>query len=141
MTVNVGIGSGNKDRQIQSMLQILEAQKEVMGRGASEQNVYNALEKLVEFAGLGEADQFFTDPSTLPPPQPQPDPQMELAKAQIQVAQMQAQVSQREAETNRQEAQWRHEEKMKELIDKDQRERYKIELDYQRNVPGGLSAV
>jgi hypothetical protein len=66
---------------------------------------------------------------------------MELAKAQIQVSQEQVRVAQSEAETNRQEALWRHEEKMKELIDKDQRERYKIELDYQKNVPGGLSAI
>ena len=143
MTVNVGLGTGNKDKQLQGIAAILSAQKELIptGRGVTEDNIFNALEKLVEFSGFNDVNQFFTDPSTQPPPQPKTDPQEQLAQAQIQLTQQQVNNTRIEAETNRQEAIWRHEEKMKELIEKDQRERYKIELEFQRNVPGGLEAV
>jgi hypothetical protein len=143
MTVNVGLGSGNKDRQMQSIAQILALQEKLLptGRGVTEQNVYNALEKLVEFSGIGEVSQFFTDPSTQPPPSNEPSTEEKLATAQLQLASEQVKATVAEAETNRQEAIWRHEEKLKELIEKDQRERYKIELEYHRNVPGGLSAA
>ena len=143
MTVNVGLGTGNKDRQIASIMQILDVQKQLMGmgRGVTEQNVYNSLEKLIEFSGLGDVSLYFTDPSTQPPPQPKPDPNELLVQAQIKLAESQAMTSTIEAETNRQEAIWKHEERLKELIDKDNRERFKMELEYKRNVPGGLSAV
>jgi hypothetical protein len=143
MTVNVGLGTGNKDRQMAMISQILAMQEKLLptGRGITEQNVYNALEKLVEFAGLGDVNQYFTDPSTQPPPSNEPSTEERMAMAQIELAQQDIQSRRAEAETNRQEAIWRHEEKMKDLIDKDQRERYKIELEYQRNIPGGLSAV
>ena len=143
MTVNVGLGSGNKDHQIASVMQILNIQEKLLptGRGITESNVYNALEKLVEFAGLGDVSQYFTDPTTQPEPPEEPSTEERLAEAQIALTQADVESRRVEAETNRQEAIWRHEEKMKELIDKDQRERYKIELDYNRNVPGGLNVV
>ena len=143
MTVNVGLGTGNKDRQMAMINQILAMQEKLLatGRGITEGNVYNALEKLVEFAGLGDVNQYFTDPSTQPPPSDEPSTEEKMAQAQLQLAQLQIENGRTEAETNRQEAIWRHEEKMKELIDKDQRERYKIELEYQRNIPGGLNVV
>ena len=144
MTVNVGLGTGNKDRQMQSIMQVLEVQKELipLGRGITEDNIYNSLEKLVEFAGLGDVNQYFTDPSTQPPPQPEgPSPEEQVAQAQIQLAQAQAQAVQQEAQTNQQEAVWKHEEKMKELQEKDFRERAKLELEYQKDIRGGINAA
>jgi hypothetical protein len=44
-------------------------------------------------------------------------------------------------ETNRQEAIWKHEENMLKITTTDQTNRYKIELEYQHNVPQGLSSV
>jgi hypothetical protein len=137
MTVTVGLGTGNKDKQLAGIGQIMAAQKTMAEsgyRGVQDANIHNAATKLVEFAGLKNAEMYFTDTSTLPPPEPQPDPQMELAKAQLQLTQAQIQVANTEAETNRQEAIWRHQEKMKELADKDTRERIKLELEYNRDV-------
>jgi len=140
MTVNVGIGTGNKDKQIQSVMTILGLQKEALqtGRGVTEQNIYNSVEKLVEFTGLGDVSQFFTDPSTQPPPQPEPNVEEELAKAQIQLTAAQTETQRMEAQTNAQEAQWKHEEKMTELANKDLIERYKLELAFNKDLPGGL---
>lgn len=140
MTVSVGLGTGNKDRQMQTLSTILAIQKELMptGRGVTEGNIYNTLEKLIEAGGYKDVNEFFTDPATQPPPEPQPDPQQMLMEAQIQLTQQQVENARIEADTNRQEAIWRHDEKMKELNDKDARERTKMELEFQRNVPGAV---
>jgi len=143
MTVNVGLGTGNKDKQLQGIGAIIQSQAALKQQGfpISPQNEYNAQEKLVEAAGFKEVDQFFTDPRTVPPQQPKPDPQELLIQAQIQVANQQAETMRQEMETNRQEVIWKHEEKLKELTDKNNRELYDIELKYKFNVPGGLKSV
>ena len=139
MTVNVGLGSGNKDRQMQSVMQVIGLQKE--SQNVSPEGVFAAQNKLVELSGLGDGNKYFDDPVKKPPEPPPPDPQQELVKAQIELTAQQVQVARSEMETNRQEAIWKHDEAMKKLVMEDQRERYKIELQYGRNVPGGLSVV
>jgi hypothetical protein len=154
MTVRVGLGSGNRDKQVEGAQLMLEIQKmlgETGSRLVTEENTYNTLEKLVEVLGFRDASMYFTDPSKLPPPQPpQPSPmeqaqlqltqsQMQLANAQAQGVQNQILVQNKEADTNRQEAVWKHEEKLKELEDKDLRERTKLELEFEKNVPGALT--
>jgi hypothetical protein len=147
MTVRVGLGSGNRDKQVEGLQLMLEIQKQMKEMGVrlvNEQNIYNTLERLVEILGLKDASTYFTDPSRLPPPEPpKPNPlevaQVQLANAQAQSIQAQTMVQNKEADTNRQEALWRHEEKLKELDDKDLRERTKMELEFQKNVPGALT--
>jgi hypothetical protein len=86
MYVNVGLGFHTKQQQVSMLTQLLEMQKEAAGAGMSnEKKVYNALEKLVNAAGLGDARQYFTspdDPDYVPPQPPPPDPQAILAQAQ-----------------------------------------------------------
>lgn len=88
MYVNVGLGFHTKQQQVSMLTQLLEMQKEAAGAGMSnEKKVYNALEKLVNAAGLGDARQYFTspeDPDYVPPQPPPPDPQAILAQAQAQ---------------------------------------------------------
>jgi len=136
MTINVGIGSGNKDKQANSVMQLMEVQKN--SPNVSPENVFNAQDKFVEVLGLGDGNTYFSDQ---PPPPPAPDPQEELVKAQIELTAQQVQVARSEMETNRQEAIWKHEENMLKIKTTDQTNRYKIELEYQRNVPGGLEVV
>lgn len=77
MRIVVGFGAGNKDALVARLVTILQAQKEAMAGGlrvASEQNVYEALIELTKAADFSAPERFWTDPSTLPPPQPQEDP-------------------------------------------------------------------
>jgi hypothetical protein len=138
MTVNVGLGTGNKDRQISTLGGILEQQKEM---GAPPENIHNTLTRLVEAGGYKSVEEFFPDPANNPPPPPKEDPQEQLVKAQIQLTAQQVDVAKSEMETNRQEAIWKHEENMLKITTTDQTNRYKIELEYRRNVPGGLEVV
>jgi hypothetical protein len=136
--VNVGLGTGNKDRQVSTLSVILQEQKEM---AVPPENVHNTLTRLVEVGGYKNVEEFFPDPANSPPPPPKEDPQEKLIEAQIQLTAQQVDVAKSEMETNRQEAIWKHEENMLKITTGDQTDRYKIELEYQRDVPGGLKSV
>ena len=138
MTVNVGLGTGNKDRQVRTLSTILELQQQMAVPPA---NIHNTLTRLVESGGYKSVEEFFPDPANSPPPEPKQDPQEKLIEAQIKLAEQDVLVRQSEMETNRQEAIWKHQENDKKITLTDQTTRYKIELEYQRNVPGGLEVV
>ncbi len=91
MTVTVGLGTGNRDRQVGQLVQMLtqidapivQLQGGIDGPILTAENIYNKLKKLTEAQGYKEADGFYTDPATAPPPPPkpqQPDPKVEAEK-------------------------------------------------------------
>jgi len=83
LSVNVGIGSGNKDMltlQLQQLLAI-QVQAITMQGGANGplvtlDNVFKVGKKLQESLGFKEENFAFTDPSASPPQPPKPDPEM-----------------------------------------------------------------
>jgi hypothetical protein len=86
MTINVGLGTGNRDAQLSHLMTILAAQKEAMAGGLSvvnESNLYNALVKLTQNAGFKHPELFWTDPKTAPPKPPRTDPAIEVEKMKI----------------------------------------------------------
>ena len=79
MSVVVGLGTENRDKMLGHLMTIASIQKEAMQGGLSmvnESNLYNTAVKLIENAGLKHPNLYFTDPATVPPQPPQPDPQM-----------------------------------------------------------------
>lgn len=116
MTVNVGIGTGDTMQQQQFLLQMAQAQLTMMQTPFGPQlvnpkNVYNLQARLAENAGFKNPNEFWTDPATLPPPQPQQPPldplvMVEQAKlqAQQQKTQIEAQQSQAEMQLDQQSA-------------------------------------
>lgn len=80
MTVNVGLGTGNKDAQLVHLAKMNEVQIELMktGRGymVTDQNVYALASKMAENMGFKHPDMFITDPAQVQKPPPQPDPEM-----------------------------------------------------------------
>jgi hypothetical protein len=71
MSINVGLGTGNKDQMLAHLQTLLDIQRQAIelqggadGPIVTLPNVYNTLAKLVENAGLKSADAFFTDPSS-----------------------------------------------------------------------------
>lgn len=91
MTINVGLGTGNKDQQLAHLqtigqMQTLMIQGGFMNRLVTEKNVYNMAAKTVENAGFKAVEDFFTDPEKAgPPPPPQPDPEMQKAQMEAQL--------------------------------------------------------
>ena len=144
--VTVGLGTGNKDALMQRLLSIAEKQEQHLIQGSpivTPTNIYNTYAKLVETADMGDVNQFFTDPSQIPPKQPQPDPNIEIVKAQLQLQKEQLDLSKQgqliKAQFDKMEADRKREsDEHKQLMDemKEATARSKLELENGVNVPG-----
>lgn len=117
-TVNIGLGSGSKDRDMALMGQITAKQELIMGALGPNNplvtpaNYYEALKDFTEAAGIRTANKYFGDPRQAAPQPPQPSPEMAKVQAEMQAkqaelqidAQMQAQKAQQEAQLAQQKA-------------------------------------
>jgi hypothetical protein len=93
----VGLGSGRKDQRMQNRLTLGEIQKACIEGGlriVGEKQVYNLSKGLVSDMGLGEVSEYFVDPDDLGPAEPQPDPEMAKAQADMQAKQAELQMKQ-----------------------------------------------
>lgn len=86
MTINVGLGTGNRDVQIAQLQGIHQQQIELMqtGRGymVSDENIYALYRKMAEAMGFKHPELFITDPQNVPPQAKQPPPNPDLIKIQ-----------------------------------------------------------
>ena len=87
MTVNVGLGTGNRDQQLQQLQLIHQQQIELMkeGRGymVSDENIWNLIKKSQEAMGFKHPELFVTDPKNIDPKAKQKPPDPALVKAQM----------------------------------------------------------
>lgn len=93
-SVNVGLGAGNKEQQVQHLMALGQVQEKLAAVGlVTPREMYNSARKLAQLLGFKQADLFFKDPENTPPQQPQPHPEQIKAQAQMQLeqAKMQAQ--------------------------------------------------
>ena len=111
VTVNVGLGTGNKDQMAAHLMNLLNIQMQgiqmqggIQGPLITGENVYNSVEKLIENMGLKSPERYITDPAKAPPQQPQPDPEMMKAQQELQLKQQEMQgnlqIKQAEVEGN-----------------------------------------
>jgi hypothetical protein len=108
MTVNVALGTNDKQQEAQSLMLIGQVQKEMMGAGftniVTPQHLYQTAIKIVEAAGLPHHELFFQDPTSVPPPQPQPKAEEEFLKVQAQVEMGKLQLEQQKVELEKEKA-------------------------------------
>jgi hypothetical protein len=96
LTVNVGLGTGNKEQITQKLNTLWQAMQSAAQAGVVQPvNIYKAGLKLAETLGFPEPELFFTDPSQLPPKQQQEDPQTFTAKAMVAIEQQKMQLEER----------------------------------------------
>ncbi len=90
MTVNVGMGRGDRDEKRQFYMLMSQVQEKLMMGGSrmvDESKLFATAERMAETYGVESVEPFLHDPAQLPPPQPQQeeaDPAMQVAAAQIQ---------------------------------------------------------
>jgi hypothetical protein len=102
MSISVGIGTGNKDQQLQHLMTILQVQREGLAIGITDpEKIYNTVSKLSQNAGFKNPEEFWTNPSSRPPQPPQPSPEEIKIQGQMQLKQMDIQADQQkfQAET------------------------------------------
>lgn len=95
MTVNVGLGTGNKDQQLGHIQVIGQMQEKLLmaGKGhmITDKNLYGTGKKIVENAGYKHVEEFISDPAQQPPPQPPPDPEQMKQQAETERVKMKLQ--------------------------------------------------
>lgn len=92
VSINVGIGLGNKDQKVAHLTALSQKQEIGLQIGtATPENIYNANAELSKLLGFKNPDKFFTAPSKIPPKPPAPDPEAAKAQAQMQVKQAELQ--------------------------------------------------
>lgn len=101
LSINVGLGLGNKAEQLSllnamAQAQAMAAQNGGMGVLITPKNIYNLHAKIASLSGFKDPDQFWTRPPDQYQPPEQPPPQ------QVQVAQINAQVEQQKAQFKQQ---------------------------------------
>lgn len=109
VTIETGLGTGDKSELLAILNQILTVQQTAIGAQApvvTMRNVYNTLAQLVKVAGLKYVDKYFTDPGDAPAQPQQQDGEQDpnataLAQAQVQSAQLQLQGKQMQVEADR----------------------------------------
>lgn len=107
MTIHVGLGTGDRIAQGQSLAALWQMQQAAMQYGiATNKHLYNTAVKTVENAGFKDVQSFVQDPSKQPPQPPAPPPlpilleQMkQQADAQKTQAQLQADAQKFQAQT------------------------------------------
>ena len=90
--IHVGLGTGDRNQQIQHLMALLQQQQMGLQFGtATPENVYQAQQELVKALGYKSADKFFTDPAKAPPKPPPPNPEEIKAQAAMQLEQVRQQ--------------------------------------------------
>lgn len=94
VTINVGLGTGDKSEQVAMWQQVIAMQQQAIEAGSSladETNVYNALQQVMKAMGIKGAELYFTDPANAKPKDPPPpSPEEILAKAQVEAERVKA---------------------------------------------------
>lgn len=96
VSVNVGLGTGNKDQIANHLMGVLQLQEKALGGGlpiVTPKQIYNAASKYVINIGFKDPDQFFTDPDSDQGKQlaqqasQKPNPEMMKIQGQLQLEQ------------------------------------------------------
>lgn len=92
LTIDVGLGTGNREAQAKQLMNILTLQGQLQALGvATPQNIYYTASKIPQALGHKDADQFFTDPAKGQAPQ-QPNPEMVKGQVAMQIQQAKGQM-------------------------------------------------
>jgi hypothetical protein len=132
-TVTVGVGTVSRERRMVALDAIMKKQNEQiqqggMGTVVQPHQVYQSLSDMVDAFGL-EPTAYFTDPRTVPPPQPKPDMQAELAMTHAKAMMMEAESKVQKNEIEAQKMQADMQMKMREQDLKAQEQALKAEIE------------
>jgi len=96
-SINVGLGTGNKDQQLMHYNNLLNIQEKIvasggMGKLVTEENIYNTLSKLVVNSGLKSPEAYFKEPSAEGEGMQEEEPAPEEMEAQIEMQKQQSEL-------------------------------------------------
>lgn len=106
ISINVGLGTGNRDQMLAHLstllgiqVQAIEMQGGIDGPLITGPNVHETISKMVQNMGFKSPELFVTDPRTQPPKPPPPDPKMIEMQGKLQIEQQKLQVDAQKVQT------------------------------------------
>lgn len=105
VTINVGLGTGDKTQTLIHLQTIATIQKELKMAGiawVTDENLYNMARKIAEASGFQSEGLFFTPPETVPPQEPVPSPEMMKIQADMELSDKELQQKSQEKELSAQ---------------------------------------
>ena len=92
LTINVGLGTGNRDQQLSHLMQILQMQREGMAFGLTDlSKIRTTLGKITQNAGFKNAELFWNEPDPQNPPPPPKPPEVQVAEVEASAMEKQSQ--------------------------------------------------
>lgn len=89
MSINVGLGTGDKEQNMLGFQQMAMVQEKLIAAGKSnlvtDKNIFNLASRMAENAGFKEVNEFYTDPEEAEQPQIPPQIQMQIQQMQEQL--------------------------------------------------------
>jgi hypothetical protein len=93
VNINVGLGIGSKDEQVQKLMALGEQQAHTLAIGvATPKNIYNLQSDIAKLMGQRDPDKYFNNPEKNPPPK-QPNPEEMKIQGQMQLEGMKQQAA------------------------------------------------
>lgn len=137
VSINVGIGMGNKDQKVAHLMGLISQQEKVFPLGvANPEGIYQSSTELAKLLGYKNGDKFFSDPAKAPPQSPKPDPaQMKIqADQQSQQLQLQSdmQKSQLQIASDKENKQMELQMRSTELLQESQIRTHELQLEAQK---------
>ena len=88
ITLNVGLGTGNKEQNLAHLNSIMNIQQQMAQSGGAgllvtPDNIYNAAIKVVENSGIKTPELYFSDPQGKQPPPAPPDPKVQAEQQKM----------------------------------------------------------
>lgn len=109
MSITVGLGVGSQMERIAQADAVIEKMAAVVqspfGQLVGPEEAYHAIKRYLNAAGIKDVEQYLKDPTTMPPEEPAPDPEMVKVQAEQQQAQAKLQLEAQKAEADIQVAQ------------------------------------
>ena len=94
LAITVGLGVGNRQEQIGQANDVLatmaELQRSPFAWLVDAGRVHNALKRKLNAAGIRNVGDYLVDPAQAPPPEPQPDAEVQARAAELQAGQQEA---------------------------------------------------
>ena len=103
--VSVGLGHGSRMEKAGNIQSVGEIQRVLLEAGyvnmVSPDNLYHTAVTATEMLGFKNVEAFFTDPATVPPPEPEPDVAEQAVQAQQQIELMKVELDRQKLEIDR----------------------------------------
>ena len=136
MSVNVGLGTGTKEQQLQQLMMLGQMIQGIGGTPFAGQlldakKVFNLTQKIAELSGYKDVTKFLNDPEGTEPPPPAKPPEVQVAEIEAQTSMQKAQM---EMQGSEQEMQQKSQLEQQKMVQEAELEKYKADLKAQTEV-------